>query len=663
MGYMVFLFILLKVQIGMEKEMLAVLQDYPITWQQLCFHTELEHRYSLIETLTLIEGAEEADICIRSSFVDGIPLGRYANCNNTYDITTKYTDLSERMEFLYNQCTDLYGNHTPSYKKFRILEEGLHFPYFEIKAPSKLMFLCGNLALPKLPYFWKGRCAVGYLKAPLRHARSIAERRMREGNIFLDLMKVALNSTSLCVRGETTVSDIMATCFVGVPVPGKFLFEEANIVIEPNNLNLSHIITLFGSPQKPTKWTNQKKLVIEVKTILPAYDCVIYKHPEKRPEKVIYVPVPNKKVFHCSETEEVEAINQVLYLPKGWFLFCGLYAYAYIPAYAVGGPCTIGRLTTVMAVAHFKDINYKTEFYYEMMNASLYHTDRVQKKVMTKVTTHGGVESVEGHGNGEIPRPEGEPHLIIYAPKNPTKWHITPIETYDHVGEGTYKGIYRGKRDATQLEFDANCNDEVVVLNKVQAGLLGMFPWMSTQYSQNQLGHLACALAKSINETSSAIAALADEMGEIRQSLLQNRVAIDYMLLRMGHGCEEFHGLCCFNVSDRSQFIESKIKTLHNITTHLTYVTENTAFKEVWGILTSWLPSFTWLRELFVGILLIVVICLISCLCIKCIPLCCNVWKCCCRIKKQKKLVEDSHGGLGRREVSIMLQDIHSFQE
>ncbi|XP_060541298.1 uncharacterized protein LOC117658588 [Pantherophis guttatus] len=401
----------------------------------------------------------------------------------TYDITTKYTDLSERMEFLYNQCTDLYGNHTPSYKKFRILEEGLHFPYFEIKAPSKLMFLCGNLALPKLPYFWKGRCAVGYLKAPLLHARRIAERRTREGNVFLDLMKVALNSSSFCVRGETTVSDIMAICFVGVPVPGKFLFEEANIVIEPNNLNLSHIITLFGSPQKPTKWTNQKKLVIEVKTILPAYDCVIYKHPEKRPEKVIYVPVPNKKVFHCSETEEVEAINQVLYLPKGWFLFCGLYAYAYIPAHAVGGPCTIGRLTTVMAVAHFKDINYKTEFYYEMMNASLYHTDRVQKKVMTKVTTH------------------------------------------------------------------------------------------------------------------------------------------------------------------------------------LTYVTENTAFKEVWGILTSWLPSFTWLRELFVGILLIEVICLISCLCIKCIPLCCNVWKCCCQIKKQKKLVEDSHGGLGRREVSIMLQDIHSFQE
>lgn len=124
-----------------------------------------------------------------------------------------------------------------------------------------------------------------------------------------------------------------------------------------------------------------------------------------------------------------------------------------------------------------------------------------------------------------------------------------------------YRGIYRGKRDTLHEAFDAGCNDEVVVLNKVQAGLLGMFPWMATQYNQLQLGHLACALAKSINETSFAIAALADEMGEIRKSLLQNREAIDYMLLRMGHGCEEFQGTCYFNISDNSQFIESKLKS------------------------------------------------------------------------------------------------------
>ncbi|XP_034286653.1 uncharacterized protein LOC117673161 [Pantherophis guttatus] len=332
---------------------------------------------------------------------------------------------------------------------FQILEEELHFPYLELKAPAKLMFLCGNMALPKLPFVWKGRCTVGYLKAPLRYTRSIAEPRKREGNVFLDLMKVVLNSSSFCIRGETTVSDIMVTCFVGVPVPGKFLFEEACITIEPYNFNLSHVITIFGSPQKPTKWTNQKKLVIEVKTILPAYDCVVYKHPEKWQEKMIYVPVPTEKVFHCSETEEVEAIGQVLYLPRGWFLFCGLYAYAYIPAHAIGGPCTIGRWTTIMAVAHLKNIYHNMEFYYQMMNVSLYHTDHVPKKVATKVTIHECIETVEGHGDKEIPKPGKEPHLVIYAPADPTKWHIPPIEPYDNIGEGTYKGIYRGRMDTT----------------------------------------------------------------------------------------------------------------------------------------------------------------------------------------------------------------------
>lgn len=48
-----------------------------------------------------------------------------------------------------------------------------------------------------------------------------------------------------------------------------------------------------------------------MKTILPVYDCVVYKHPEKKQERVIYVPVPTEDVFTCSEVEEIDATGQV----------------------------------------------------------------------------------------------------------------------------------------------------------------------------------------------------------------------------------------------------------------------------------------------------------------------------------------------------------------
>ncbi|XP_026545236.1 uncharacterized protein LOC113426992 [Notechis scutatus] len=239
-----------------------------------------------------MEPMAEAGICIRSTLDDGLYLGKYPTCNRTYDIVTNQRDLSKRMEQLYDICFEMFGNYSPSYMRLRALEEMLFMPFIELRsAPKKLMFLCGSLAIAKLPFTWRGRCTVGYIEAPRilsRGVRDVKEQEPIEAkseNVFLELMKVVLNSSSFCVKGETTVTDFMSTCFIGVPVPGKFLMSESRILIHPDAYtlyNLSKVITLFGSPVKPTKWTNQKKLVTEVKTVFPVYDCVKYKLPEKK---------------------------------------------------------------------------------------------------------------------------------------------------------------------------------------------------------------------------------------------------------------------------------------------------------------------------------------------------------------------------------------------
>ncbi|KFV71229.1 hypothetical protein N307_02375, partial [Dryobates pubescens] len=42
--------------------------------------------------------------------------------------------------------------------------------------------------------------------------------------------------------------------------------------------------------------------------------------------------------------------------------------------------------------------------------------------------------------------------------------------------------------------------------------------------------------------------------------------AIDFLLLTHGHGCEDFEGMCYFNLSDHSQTIHKKLAWLENHT-------------------------------------------------------------------------------------------------
>lgn len=51
---------------------------------------------------------------------------------------------------------------------------------------------------------------------------------------------------------------------------------------------------------------------------------------------------------------------------------------------------------------------------------------------------------------------------------------------------------------------------------------------------------LTCTLVKSLNSTSQALDALSRELRQVREATLENRAAIDYLLLRYNHGCEEF---------------------------------------------------------------------------------------------------------------------------
>ncbi|KAF6104210.1 hypothetical protein HJG60_011217 [Phyllostomus discolor] len=123
-------------------------------------------------------------------------------------------------------------------------------------------------------------------------------------------------------------------------------------------------------------------------------------------------------------------------------------------------------------------------------------------------------------------------------------------------------------------------------------------------------------MVKALNATSQAISAISQELGQVREAVLENRAAIDYLLLRHNHGCEEFKGLCCFNLTDTSQLIEHKVKQINDMVSN---IKQGKGFFGIdWSKLTSWLPSISGLREAFIVFILVIFFSIIACCCIVC---------------------------------------------
>ncbi|KFP00938.1 hypothetical protein N300_09399, partial [Calypte anna] len=45
--------------------------------------------------------------------------------------------------------------------------------------------------------------------------------------------------------------------------------------------------------------------------------------------------------------------------------------------------------------------------------------------------------------------------------------------------------------------------------------------------------------------------------------------AHDFLLLAHGHGCKDFNGLCCMNLSDHSESVHKSIQILKDLTQKL----------------------------------------------------------------------------------------------
>lgn len=166
------------------------------------------------------------------------------------------------------------------------------------------------------------------------------------------------------------------------------------------------------------------------------------------------------------------------------------------------------------------------------------------------------------------------------------------------------------KRDLR--DFDPDCDSKIEHWAKPKSVALTLFlPWVSIAKSLGELGRLECWVAKQANFTSAALSDLLTDEEITRKATLQNRAAIDFLLLLHHHSCEEFEGLCCLDLSSKAEDARASIQKIKGLVHDLQQETSDwlgNMFKG-WG-LSGWVSSI--LKSICYALLVILVV-LIAC--------------------------------------------------
>lgn len=164
---------------------------------------------------------------------------------------------------------------------------------------------------------------------------------------------------------------------------------------------------------------------------------------------------------------------------------------------------------------------------------------------------------------------------------------------------------------------------------------------------------LGCWAREELNKTSEVLDMLTTDVQSVNHAVLQNRAAIDFLLLAQGHGCEEFEGMCCMNLSDHSVSIHTKIKELRNGLNKL---------KEEEGLgLDEWLKGLglgPWLRNVVIYVIGLLEVILFILLLLPCVLNCIQgmIQRAIDKTWKTHLLVQKENGGNVERNVESAVQ-------
>nr|WDE30412.1 env protein [Avian leukosis virus] len=178
-------------------------------------------------------------------------------------------------------------------------------------------------------------------------------------------------------------------------------------------------------------------------------------------------------------------------------------------------------------------------------------------------------------------------------------------------------GHRRSRRSVSRLSPD--CSDEVQLWSATARIFASFFaPGVAAAQALREIERLACWSVKQANLTSLVLNAMLEDMNSIRHAVLQNRAAIDFLLLAQGHGCQDVEGMCCFNLSDHSESIHKALQAMKEHTEKIRVEDDPIGdwFTRTFGSIGGWLAKGvkTLLFALLVIVCLLAIIpCIIKC--------------------------------------------------
>ncbi|XP_048365780.1 uncharacterized protein LOC125440163 [Sphaerodactylus townsendi] len=148
-----------------------------------------------------------------------------------------------------------------------------------------------------------------------------------------------------------------------------------------------------------------------------------------------------------------------------------------------------------------------------------------------------------------------------------------------------------------------------------------LFPAVGVALNVKQIRRISAQLEILANVTSRGMWALQTETESLAQQLTQHKIALDYVLSKEGGLCFWLNTTCCHYVNASGE-IEEDINKLHLVAKRVrsTYTPKG----ESWfSWLMDWI-SFPWLKNVFLFIVMEMVIGVMICICMQCLPLLSN---------------------------------------
>ncbi|XP_027578389.2 uncharacterized protein LOC120324761 [Pipra filicauda] len=379
-------------------------------------------------------------------------------------------------------------------------------------------------------------------------------------NVWLNLAQ-SLNTDSLCLS-TLDPSHPFKICLVGIPWTPREWGDFRNQYIpwcDDHGQFRNPFLDCLTRPAKTShdrqtfsyQWQRPEQLEILGSIISPLCFYFIHNKYVAPPEIITvtsYGPYSNFS-FWCKEEVpyQIHATPDSVILPKGVFLICGLRVWNMIPRLAAADPCTFGKLALYNPATRMKSLPVSPPKNQAKRNINLQTTSpfshhRVRRQFQG---LHPPLNFYPSQPKPPSP-PKAAQVAVAAAPPPPVEEH--PLEKLQSLSE-----------------FTAECNSNMHFWSDTANILSGILPIVSSTKALTLRTRMGCWLAKEANATSAALDDLLQDTQTNKKALLQNRAAIDFLLLVNGHGCQEFEGLCCLNFSDHSQSIHSQINQLKSL--------------------------------------------------------------------------------------------------